>query len=213
MIHYLRNLKLKIPEKQIFARLGYKHNKTKIDEATTKQIKEIIEEALVLIEPQGAYIYTKITAHNENVITLDCGLTIKSKQIAKLLQHSQDAVILAGTIGPSLGEQVKNYISHKNLTNGTILDAIGSELADEVANQINTIIKQEAFLKKQETTFRYSPGYGDWGLEAQNKISSILETQNIGLIVNSSHILVPEKSVTAILGLTETEHKNYCSTC
>jgi len=213
MIHYLRNLKLTIPEKQIFARLGYKHNKTQIDETTTKQIKEIIEEALVLIEPQGAYIYTKIKEQNKNAITLDCGLTIQSKQITKLLHYSQYAVLLAATIGPILGEQVKNYISHKNLTQGTILDAIGSELADEVANQINTIVKKEAFLKKQETTFRYSPGYGDWGLEDQHKISSILDTQNIGLRVNNSHILVPEKSVTAIFGLTETKHKNYCSNC
>jgi len=213
MIHYLKNLKLPIPEKQIFARLGYKNNKTQIDEATTKQIKEIIEEALVLIEPQGAYTYTKIKNKNTNTVTLDCGMTIQSKQIAKLLLHSQYAVLLAATIGPSLGEQVKNYINHKKLTQATILDAVGSELADEVANQINTIVKKEAFLKKQETTFRYSPGYGDWGLEVQHKISSILETQNIGLRVNKSHILVPEKSVTAIFGLTETKHKNYCSTC
>ena len=49
---------------------------------------------------------------------------------------------------------------------------------------------------------RFSPGFGDLSLENQKKIFSFLRcSQQIGLTLNDSLVMSPEKSVTAFIGL------------
>jgi cobalamin-dependent methionine synthase I len=52
-------------------------------------------------------------------------------------------------------------------------------------------------------TMRYSPGYGDWNLDVQPEILATLDSGRIRLTSNISHILIPEKSVTAIIGIKD----------
>ena len=64
---------------------------------------------------------------------------------------------------------------------------------------------------------RFSPGYGDFSLEHQKEITSILNTpKTIGLTVTDTLILAPAKSVTAIIGFSTTKqycHKHGCEVC
>ena len=49
---------------------------------------------------------------------------------------------------------------------------------------------------------RFSPGYGDFSLEHQRDFMRILDLENsLGLTLTGSLLLVPEKSVTAVIGL------------
>ena len=52
---------------------------------------------------------------------------------------------------------------------------------------------------------RFSPGYGDLPLAVQPRFIEALDAQKLlGLSVNSSLLLVPAKSVTAVVGLFST---------
>ena len=49
---------------------------------------------------------------------------------------------------------------------------------------------------------RFSPGYGDFPLEAQESVFKALDChRKIGLALNDSLLMSPSKSVTAIVGL------------
>ena len=53
---------------------------------------------------------------------------------------------------------------------------------------------------------RFSPGYGDFSIEHQRDIARVLDTaRRIGLTVTDSLMLAPMKSVTAVIGVAETE--------
>ena len=63
---------------------------------------------------------------------------------------------------------------------------------------------------------RFSPGYGDFDISYQKNIFSCLNSEKyIGLTLTDSMLMVPSKSVTAVVGLTEDkqEHKNKCDMC
>ena len=63
---------------------------------------------------------------------------------------------------------------------------------------------------------RFSPGYGDLPLSAQKNIFAVLDPERrIGLTLNSSLLMSPSKSVTAFVGLGNTEKRgsNKCSLC
>ena len=49
---------------------------------------------------------------------------------------------------------------------------------------------------------RYSPGYGDFALENQKGIFNLLSpSKYTGLTLKDNMIMVPEKSVTAVIGI------------
>ena len=49
--------------------------------------------------------------------------------------------------------------------------------------------------------WRFSPGYGDWPLEDQLDMIRLTEAYKIGLSLSTSLMLIPRKSITAIIGL------------
>jgi cobalamin-dependent methionine synthase I len=53
------------------------------------------------------------------------------------------------------------------------------------------------------TTRRYSPGYGDWGVSAQKDFLAWLGAGHIGIKLTESSQMLPEKSVSAILGIKQ----------
>ena len=69
----------------------------------------------------------------------------------------------------------------------------------------------------QGITFRYSPGYGDLPLDIQGSfIKSINAEKLIGLTVSKHNLLMPRKSVTAIVGIIDKkyeQHKKGCEVC
>jgi hypothetical protein len=53
---------------------------------------------------------------------------------------------------------------------------------------------------------RFSPGYGDFDLSVQTNICDVLKTgKTIGVTLTDSLLMMPSKSVTAVVGLFRTE--------
>jgi len=49
---------------------------------------------------------------------------------------------------------------------------------------------------------RFSPGFGDFGLEHQKAILDLVNAERLlGITVNKSYMMSPMKSVTAIMGI------------
>ena len=69
------------------------------------------------------------------------------------------------------------------------------------------------------TNGRFSPGYGDFPLEAQPSIVRTLRADiRLGLTVLPTHLLLPTKSITAVLGLFDVlpsrhEENEACASC
>ncbi len=197
----LTNIPITIPEKEVLARLNYRRGMTEISSTMQELLDKISREALSLIEPQGIYEITLIKSRTETEIIISDEFKIRSRQVVKLLSNSKQVVLIACTIGPHLGKRVSEYEKNGELHKATILDALGSELADETAQHINNIIVRQAFFSKIKPTMRYSPGYGDWNLDVQPVFLKYIGAERIGLSSNDSHTLVPEKSITALMGM------------
>ena len=64
---------------------------------------------------------------------------------------------------------------------------------------------------------RYSPGYGDLSIEKNIDIINVLNSQkNIGLTVTDSGIMIPRKSVVALIGVSKKgikREKKSCDNC
>ena len=192
----LNYLPLNFEKKRILLRLRYKPNITQISSEFEKLFEKILREAISLIEPAGIYEVFDIKENDGEKIILSNSTIFYSKKLSEVLKPCKRIILMAATLGSKISEEIYN---RQNIAEAAILDAAGSELAEEAIESIEKIARLN--IPAKEVTMRFSPGYADWNLYIQPEILRILAAQRIGMTSNESHILIPEKSITAVCGI------------
>ena len=89
-----------------------------------------------------------------------------------------------------------------NLAKSIIMDSAATTFVERTCDYVQEIIEKEVKKSGKYITMRYSPGYGDLPLECGKEILNILQSQKkIGLTTSSSGLMIPRKSVSAIIGI------------
>lgn len=126
-----------------------------------------------------------------------------SKDIRKMLENASSAIVFAATTGIELDRLIKKY-SVLSPSRALCFQAIGTERIESLCNAFCKDISQRKAAEGKSLTPRFSPGYGDFTIEAQRDIFTLLSpSAKIGLSLNESLIMSPSKSVTAIMGVSE----------
>lgn len=119
-----------------------------------------------------------------------------SKTVKKCLEGCDSAIVFAATVGMGIDRLISKY-SVISPARALIFQAIGAERIESLCDAFC-----EEMAKDKKITPRFSPGYGDFPLEVQRDIFSVLDCpRKIGLTLNESLIMSPSKSVTAIIGV------------
>lgn len=130
---------------------------------------------------------------------------LSGKDIGRHLASCQEVAILAVTVGKAIEQEIHSRFKKNEYSAGLILDAAATTAVEIIADKLEAAIIIEAARKGLKTTSRYSPGYGDWAIQAQPEILNLSGGRQIGIDVNASYILTPRKSVTAVIGLENKE--------
>ena len=167
-----------------------------IDEATA-EIKKLIN---------FRYIYQKfpIEKTKNGIKVKGTTLILKGNSIQKHLENSKEIYIMAATLGSQIDKKI-SYYEKISVTKSMIFDACATTAIEEGCDQIEAEIKEKVLAAGNEAiTFRYSPGYGDLGIDIQKEVLRILKApKKIGLTASKYNMLLPTKSVTAIIGVVE----------
>ena len=197
----IEDIIITIDFKEVLKELGFKQVSTILTSQMEKMIKEEIEKANGLINPKADFISFNLTSVTEDTIITDCdALTFNTKYLAKHLIGCSKASLFVCTIGSRLEESIKGYFTEGEQTRAYIMNGIGSAAVEEVANYVNQLIIKEAEKEGFETVKRFSPGYGDWNLLDQKAIFDVLNPSSIGVALSERCFMMPEKSVSAIVG-------------
>ena len=125
-----------------------------------------------------------------------------SSDLKRNLKKSEKAVIFAATVGLGVERAINKY-SVLSPTCALIADAIGTERIEALADALCERLKAHY----GNLCPRFSPGYGDLPLALQRDIFSALDChKSIGLSLNESLMMSPQKSVTAIVGILPPEN-------
>ena len=130
--------------------------------------------------------------------------SFNSHSLAKNLTGCDYAYIMAATTGI----EAQRLIERNGITDplkGLVTDCIGSAAIEAFCDKINLSLGDGEYLRP-----RFSPGYGDLALDYQKDIIEFLQTnKNIGMSLTESLMMIPVKSVTAIIGIGK--EKNKCT--
>ena len=170
-----------------------------------ENILSLLEECLTVAMPTLSY------AVSYSVYPIKYKKDISSDGLLKHLSDSDEIIIFAATIGVGIDRLISKY-SRISPTKAVIFQAIGTERIEALCD----VFCDEMKKKYKCITNRFSPGYSDWDIKDQKLIISVTDaTKNLGICLNDSFLMSPSKSVTAVVGIknTETEEKNPCESC
>lgn len=192
-----QDMKVPVPVDEVLRRLGKKRNME-----LSGELARIVNEEVVtcqgLITPKGVYERFSISMDRPEIIEIHGGFAIESADLSKWMENCDEMVVLVVTIGDEIHARTGELVDSGEVTRGMIVDAIGSETVEELANVVNRIIRNTV---RKVTTKRYSPGYGDWDVTDQKALLDLVDADRIGVTVNESSQMIPEKSISAVIGL------------
>ncbi len=191
----------------------------KIDTAETKRyaglqkalefdntlIENACENALLLSNPKGIWTLCDYDCET-HTIQGDHPIKLQGKSIAKHLTGCEKVILLAATIGENIENAITNGFEQGNYTSAVLLDAAATTAIEETANEMERAIRPLVFSQGYDMRFRFSPGYGDFPIEQQPEILSLSHADEIGISLSSALMLMPRKSITAIIGLYKKQH-------
>ncbi|MCD8199219.1 MAG: Vitamin B12 dependent methionine synthase activation subunit [Phascolarctobacterium sp.] len=151
-------------------------------------------------EVQARYILQRYSCNvDEGGITLECGMRFISKDIARHLRGCGALFILAATLGSRIDTAIRR-LTMQSVAEGAAAQAVAAALIEGYCDEIQE--KAETGGLKQRS--RFSPGYGDWSIVEQKKIFELLNCpKKVGITLTEGLMMVPSKSVTAVIGLAE----------
>ncbi len=196
--------------------LGYKEEIN--DLQTIELIDQCIEESIQYSDFRKIYKTYTIKVSKDIVHFTNSEIILKSNDLAKLLGNSEKCVVMACTLGVSIEKRINLY-KRRDMTKCIVMDAVATALIENLCDDVEESIRSKAALEQQSLTWRYSPGYGDLGLVEQKALIDTLDaTKKIGLTYTDQFLLIPRKSVTAIIGIGDNDHLNNkeektCSRC
>ena len=178
-VEKIENFTVEFDEKKILRLIGYKKRPTEIKEPIKSLITEEKKKLDYLLHPASIYTIVGYDETNKHLIFKD----------------AEKVAICICTIGPELEQEVKELMEKNEMLRALILDALGSEAAEEVAIQSDRILAEKAREMNLWPSKRFSPGYGKWDIKEQRFIFRMLPAADIGVRLTESCMMVPRKSV------------------
>lgn len=130
-------------------------------------------------------------------------LCLTGRAMAEYLQDACGVALMACTLGAACDRRLRELAVGDPL--GQVLyDAACSDLVEWGCDACEAQIVAWAHAQGLHAGARYSPGYGDLPLELQPRFLDVLNAGRLlGLTASASCLLVPTKSVTAVVGIFE----------
>lgn len=142
--------------------------------------------------------------YREKIMLGGTSVEIPGNDADALLRDCNECIIMAATLGQK-SEMLLRRTQITDMTEAVILDCCASSAIESICEQINDDLRCEYETAGKFLTDRYSPGYGDMPLTLQTELCELLQTEKrIGLSVSPGLMLIPSKSVTAIIGISDT---------
>lgn len=170
-------------------------------------IKDPVTQTVQLLKshskPKGGFV---ILADNKITIERDCfyinNTCINSdKIITRYFKNTEYFAILLATIGNQAETLSREFIDQNDLLMGYSLNIASSELVEKTIALIELKLDETVNKFNLGTTNRYSPGYCGWDVGDQHKLFSFLPTNFCGITLNDSAMMIPIKSVSAVVGI------------
>lgn len=125
---------------------------------------------------------------------------LPGRSAAGMLAECGACALMVCTLGADFDAWLRQ-LQARDMARAVMLDALGSAFIEAACDDVETEIAGR--FPKHYLTDRFSPGYGDLPLALQPELLSAAEARRIGVTINETYLMAPQKSVTALIGVAD----------
>lgn len=189
---------LEIPKTNIYRYLGLRN--TRPDAALAALTDQYLLDFQKAVRYRACYLVLPVREEDGGV---DFGAFFApGRTLAKNLRDCHRAIVFAATTGMG-AELQRKRASVTSPARALILDAVGTAAVECFCDALCGRWREEfrgSFLRP-----RYSPGYGDLPLTVQTPLLACLDSsRKAGIALTDTLLMIPQKSVSAIVGIGRT---------
>jgi hypothetical protein len=171
---------VKIDKKRVYRRIGYEADH-KPPARISSLMDDYIEHIHHIVAPHFAYEIRDIEWIQGYTVFLEGSIVLESKVISRLLEKCEKVAMFVLTIGDHLEETTRSLNEDGLVLHSAVLDAIGSnaaeKMADTIQNEIKGVVGKEGLIISP----RFSPGYCDWNITQQQIIFQAIDGDPLGV--------------------------------
>lgn len=158
-------------------------------------VDECKKELESVINYRFAYVKTPVRFFEDDFCDMGFG-RIQSRDLCRALGGCKEAFVMGATVGIAVDRLIAKYALISPAKH-FITDALASAAAESLCEYVDDFLRG-----KGSKPMRYSPGYGDLTLGVQPDVLKMIDAENtLGIVLNSSLLMTPMKSVTAVMGV------------
>lgn len=211
-----------VNRREIYRYLGYRGSTP--DAAVAEAVESCLEELRQAVTPRFVFRRFEIERIEESLIRGQeqaqllqiAGMKIRSRSLSVNLRGCDSVYLMAATLGIGPDRLIARA-SVNRMSRAVIYQAAAAAMIETWSDEVNSRIIQEAAKEGLFCRPRFSPGYGDFSLSYQSDFARILRIQKeIGVSLTESMLMMPSKSVTAVIGLSRRDEKcvlHGCEVC
>lgn len=201
-------------EREIYRYMGYPYGQEP-GEAIREQVARCREQIDNAAQPRSVFGILPLRFLGEDRLELG-DLTVQSRNLARHLRCCEQAIIFAATLGVPVDRLIARATA-ANIGEAVAMQAAAAALIEAYCDELHAEWSLAQEKQGWYLRTRFSPGYGDFSIRHQRDILNRLEAaKRIGLTLTDSLLLVPVKSVTAVVGMSREpngERKTGCESC
>lgn len=206
---------IKISKEELILSLGYSANN--LPDTIEASVNKSLELIKTHYYPIGGFlILPEYTIRIEsNRFFIDDICINSNKIISRYFKKVETFAILVATIGNKLEILSRELINEGDLLNGFIVDVAASALVEKTMDIVENKLADKINSSEYGLTNRYSPGYCGWDVKDQHKLFSFLPANFCGISLTESAMMIPVKSVSAVIGIgKDAKREEYaCEIC
>lgn len=178
-------------------------------------LRAALEEMAALLEarvtPRFIWREYAVETAEGGALLRDAGLLLPGEMAKRMLSSCRAAALLLCTLGAGFDALLRTW-ERRDMARAVMLDACASAYAEAGCDAAEEEIR--AAHPGLYLTDRFSPSYGDLPLALQDDFLRLLAGEKrLGVQAADSHLLLPVKSVTAVIGLADTPQRALIRGC
>ena len=192
---------IRADRKEIFRYLGYRGREP--ETGVAEAVDSCAAALQAVVEPRHVRRVFPLEWVSADRFRIE-GMDVVSRNLSRNLRGCSEVCLMAATLGLGPDRLVQRAEALGKMSRAVILQAAAAAMIEAYCDDVNEEIRREAAPKGLFLRPRFSPGYGDFSLEHQTELFRILEVQKkIGVTLTGSLLMMPSKSVTAVIGLSK----------
>ncbi|MBT3363099.1 MAG: hypothetical protein HN929_02165 [Chloroflexi bacterium] len=217
MLVTAKTIDIEINKKQVYKYLGYD-----LGSEPSSRIESLLDQHIELsdqfISPYTTYTILDVDFVLGTRTFLEGSVCFDSGVVGRLLRKCQKVALFVVTIEDELESIAGDLAEDGLLVQSTVMDSIGSNAVEQVANFLQERIRDTAEAQGLVISKRrFSPGYCDWDISQQAELFEVFDGNTAGVELSETCLMHPRKSISGIIGIglpgQGIENYNPCPVC